>query len=259
MIDDRSLQRWLSTKGHYAGAVDGIAGRQTRRAIEAAVKAYGARGAASWDASRQRIAVEQMMMRDLGIDAGKVDGLVGSQTLFAWEQWQNAARDIEPLSSDVNHMPATFPRQRDMAAFYGKPGTGHVRLDLPFPMVLAWDLDREMRQITVHGKCHDSFKAALTNAHQHYGMAGIVDLGLNLFGGCYNNRKMRGGSQLSTHAYACAIDFDPARNQLRWGRDRARLAKPDARRFFELCNEQGLVGLGPERNYDWMHVQAARL
>ena len=61
------------------------------------------------------------------------------------------------------------------------------------------------------------------------GEAEIKALGLDLFGGCYNPRLMRGGSSLSTHSWATAINWDPEASQLKWGR---------------------------ERNYDWMHVQA---
>jgi len=61
------------------------------------------------------------------------------------------------------------------------------------------------------------------------------------------------------HAWSIAIDFDPARNKLSWNNTRARLAKPDAVKFWELWEAEGWVSLGRARNYDWMHVQAARL
>ena len=70
---------------------------------------------------------------------------------------------------------------------------------------------------------------------------------------------MRGGTQYSMHSWGIAIDFDPERNQLNWGRDRARLAAADCVPFWDIWEAEGWVSLGRARNFDWMHVQAARL
>jgi hypothetical protein len=61
------------------------------------------------------------------------------------------------------------------------------------------------------------------------------------------------------HAWSIAIDFDPARNQLSWSHTRARLAKPDAVKFWEFWESEGWVSLGRAKDYDWMHIQAARV
>lgn len=132
-------------------------------------------------------------------------------------------------------------------------------LALPYPMRIAWDKRKTVSRITIHSKCAESAGRALQRTLDHYGMEKIKELGLDLFGGCFNNRPMRGGSQLSMHAFACAIDFDPERNQLKWGRDRARLAKADCAKFWEFWEAEGWVPLGRARNFDWMHVQAARI
>ena len=70
---------------------------------------------------------------------------------------------------------------------------------------------------------------------------------------------MRGGTRWSTHAWGIAIDYDPDRNQLKWGRDRAAFARPEYDAWWRLWEEEGWVSLGRTRNYDWMHVQAAKL
>jgi hypothetical protein len=152
----------------------------------------------------------------------------------------------------------SWPRQRECSSFYGKPGTGHTMLIPPYPMVLAWDPQVSVPRFTINKKCADSAKRVLTKALAHYGEQKIRDLGLHLFGGCFNNRPMRGGSALSMHAYACAIDFDPARNQLKWNHKRARLAKPDAVRWWEFWEEEGWRSLGRKFDYDFMHVEAVR-
>lgn len=51
----------------------------------------------------------------------------------------------------------------------------------------------------------------------------------------------------------------PDRNQLKMGRDRAVFARPDYDVWWRCWEEEGWTSLGRTRNYDWMHVQAARL
>jgi hypothetical protein len=87
----------------------------------------------------------------------------------------------------------------------------------------------------------------------------IETLGLNLFGGCLNVRKMRGGSSWSIHSWGAAIDLDPDNNQLRWDNNKATFAKSDYDPFWEIVEKEGWTSLGRRKNYDWMHFQAARL
>jgi hypothetical protein len=149
-----------------------------------------------------------------------------------------------------------FPTQAECRRFYGAPGTNHMMLDLPYEM--TYD-GKPVKRITINKKCADSAFRALTQIAKEYNAADRKKLGLSIFAGCFNNRVMRGGTQLSMHAYACAIDFDPGRNQLKWGRDKARLAQPDCEAFWKAWEAEGWLSLGRARNFDWMHVQAARL
>lgn len=256
-IDHYSLQRALKSATFYKGKIDGDFGPKSRAAQAALLKSLGLNGIKP--ASRRLLALEQWVMREAGIEVGAIDGFNGPQTRYAKGEWQRYLRDINPTAADVAHQPATFPRQKDMAEFYGKPGTGHVMLDLPYPMRLAWDKSTTVTRTTINEKCAESAGRALQTALDHYGINGLRRNGLDLFGGCYNNRKMRGGSSLSTHAYAAAFDINPAANRLRWGRDRAAMAKKQCAPFLDAFEAEGWVSLGRERNYDWMHVQAARL
>jgi hypothetical protein len=70
---------------------------------------------------------------------------------------------------------------------------------------------------------------------------------------------MRGGSAWSTHAWGIAIDWNPSSNKLKWGREQATLARPEYDAWWDIWEEEGWLSLGRARNYDWMHVQAARL
>jgi hypothetical protein len=150
----------------------------------------------------------------------------------------------------------TWPTQAGVPDYFGARDENQTSLALPYPMRLAWDKGEIVRKISIHEKCHDSALRVLIRVADHYGTK-VSQLGLDLFGGCLNVRKMRGGSAWSMHSWGIAIDFDPERNQLKWGRDRARLAQPDCEMFWKFWEEEGWISLGRAKNYDWMHVQAA--
>lgn len=260
MMDWRSVQTLLARQGFLKQSdVDGVFGPKTRAAGLAAIRALKV-NASTWPRDRQEIAIGQWALRAAGFNPGIVDGYAGSDTKLALEHWQNSLRlPAGPAAND--HLPAStgqWPRQKDMPAFYGAPGTGHVRMPLPYVMRLAWDRSSEVTSITINGKCAASARRVFEAVLAHYGLAEIQRLGLDLFGGCFANRAMRGGTNLSTHAFACAIDMDPEHNQLRWGRDRARMAQPEYAAFIDAFEAEGWISLGRERNYDWMHFQAAR-
>lgn len=162
----------------------------------------------------------------------------------------------EPVAETVRNV---WPRQKDLVRFYGEVGKNQTRLSLPFPMRLAWQKSTIVRRISVHQKVHDSAARCFARIADAYDESARRDLGLDLFGGSLNVRRMRGGSRWSTHAWGIAIDFDPERNQLRWKAPRARLSHQDAETFWRIWEDEGWVSLGRARDFDWMHVQAARL
>jgi len=153
----------------------------------------------------------------------------------------------------------TWPRESELNEFYGPKGENLVQIVPPYPMFLTWSPFAQVKKISINRRCADTFLVLLERVKKTYSEAGIESIGLNKFGGCSMVRLKRGSkTQWSTHSWACAFDFDDQRNQLKWGRDRARLAKSDAKEFWAICDDLGLVGLGPLKNYDWMHVQACR-
>lgn len=155
-----------------------------------------------------------------------------------------------------------WPTQANVRAFYGEPGgpactAGMV--DLPYRMRIAWAPKDTITRFRCHTKVEKAFERIFAATLTHYGESKIQALGLDLFGGCYNLRQMRGGKSWSMHSWGIAVDLDPARNQLKWGRDRAVFAKPDYAKFWEIVESEGMLSLGRVRNCDWMHFQAARL
>lgn len=132
-----------------------------------------------------------------------------------------------------------------------------VRLKLPYPMRLAWDTKTIIRSILVHPVIKGPLENVLRSVAADYTPQQIEELGLNLFGGCYNYRKMRGGDDWSTHSWAIAVDFDPERNQLKWGAKQAMIDNPEYECFRNAMRANGFVSLGELSNYDWMHFEAS--
>jgi hypothetical protein len=225
------IQSRLKELGIYTGTPDGRHGAMTNSAIR----------------GFQRIS---------GL---KVDGIVGPMT--EKELWPAPIpeRDKPQPEAAVPPDVPMWPRQKDVERFYGPVGSNQVMLELPFEMRLAWDKRQIIRRFSCHEKVHDSALRCFIAISNEYDSKARALTGIDLFGGCLNVRKMRGGSRWSMHAWGIAIDFDPARNQLRWGKDKARLAMPDCKRFWEIWEDAGWVSLGRSAGYDFMHIQAARL
>ena len=72
-------------------------------------------------------------------------------------------------------------------------------------------------------------------------------------------RELRWLHQRAMHSWGIAIDYDPDNNALHWGRDRASFALPAYDKWWDYWEAEGWVSLGRAKNFDWMHVQAARV
>lgn len=206
--------------------------------------------------ARLEVAVIQAYLREKGYNPGIIDGYFGPQTDYALEQWLDAM----PNFLDFTPVKPVWPKEVDVPSFYGDRGVNQRLVSCPYRLVLAWNQDAEVTRISLHEKVADSAAIAMENVLNTYGAAKIKAFGLDQFGGSLNVRLKRGSAkQWSMHSWGIAIDWYPQRNQLKWGRDRAVFAKPEYNDFFDIWGEQGWVSLGRERNYDWMHIQAARL
>lgn len=142
---------------------------------------------------------------------------------------------------------------------FGKPnetGAGYlVMIDLPYPMRIAWDKKTSVKRMSCHKDIAEPLKAVFADLLAHYGYDKIKELGIDLFGGCFNFRKMRNGSSYSVHSWALAVDFDPERNKLNETARTARFARPEYKPMIDIFYKHGFVSLGREANYDWMHFQ----
>lgn len=148
---------------------------------------------------------------------------------------------------------------QELIDFFGEPGTNLITIDLPFPLRLAWDLSKEVNKTTCNKKVADSLYNILDETAKHYGINYIEGLGIDIFGGCFNKRLKRGSkTQWSCHAFGIAIDLNPLRNKLLWGKDKALFSKPMYKPMIDIFYKYGWYSLGVEKDYDWMHFQACK-
>ncbi|NIZ11103.1 M15 family metallopeptidase [Pseudooceanicola sp. HF7] len=266
------IQQLCAAAGWYSGAIDGDAGPQTLQAVAQAELHHRASfvgDPSGWPQSRRLIAAGQVGLAQQGFEPGSVDGYAGQNTAEALTAWHDAALGRvaavgrKPLDAPRSHPEqARYPRQADMQAFYGPAGGPQCtagKVDLPFPMLIAWNKSQSVTRFSCHEKLARPLSDIFRHALAHYGQADIERLDLNLFGGCFNYRKMRGGASLSVHAYGAAVDLNPERNQLRWGADRAQFAGPDYVPFWNIVMAHGGTPAGYAWGKDWMHFQFARL
>lgn len=122
-----------------------------------------------------------------------------------------------------------WPTQAAVPNFFGKIEIGRnglptdnsesrmlkqINLPIGYPMRLAWDTGTTVKRLTCHRQVAQSLSQILQRVLDQYGFEWIQKHGMDLFGGCYNFRPMRGSHVLSMHSYGIAIDLDPEHNPL---------------------------------------------
>lgn len=266
-LSTRDVQRLLTAAGYYNGGIDGDAGPKTLTAVDRILSSH-VRELTDRDMNprRRMVAAAQLVLKHAGYEPGAIDGYSGHNTHEAFNAWAyqqehgkaETFRDFDGGLFDKRD-DDTWPVQADVLRFYGPVGKNQTRVRLPYKMRLAWNTSETVSSFSCHEKVADAMGGIFARTFDAYGYDRIKALGLDLFGGCLNVRKMRGGSSWSMHSWGIAVDLDPANNQLRWGRDRAKFAKPEYDEFWRIVEAAGAVSLGRARNYDWMHFQFAHL
>lgn len=259
------IQRVLAVAGFYRGAIDGILGDQSAKAIDAVLDGHD-----NWSIQRRGVAAVQVILNSMQINAGAVDGLAGNLTQGAMLEWEHRQVRSTPFELDRTPIrPSTgkenigFPLQRNCAAYYGRPGPEIVAqlatFEPPYDMVIDYEQGQRVKTITLHKKCIKSAEQAYKLVLAEYGFYRIKELGLDRFAGSYVPRKMRGGTSWSMHAYGCAIDTFAGKNGLTTRAPQALFSHVEYKKWFDIWESVGWVSLGREIGRDWMHVQAAKL
>jgi hypothetical protein len=141
-------------------------------------------------------------------------------------------------------------------AKYGPPGLSNIVLvDIPYPMVLAWDKTKTVNRVRCHKLIVPNLLGVLNDLLATYGVKEIKKLGIDLFGGLYEYRLIRGGSKLSRHSWGIAIDLDPARNGNLTKFKNAAFSKPAYKSMIDIFYKHNFISYGIELGRDAMHFE----
>ena len=161
---------------------------------------------------------QQIGLKTLGFKPGPADGLDGPRTQKALDE-SAAARfgsKTEAKKSDGSQPPRPKPTTSDKTRIFGKAGSPAMSTFAPpYPMTFSWG--GNVSKIGCHNMIAAPLQAALGEIAEK-GEAWIKRYGLDLYSGCFNYRRARGGRSLSDHAWAIAIDINPDanKNQQTW-------------------------------------------
>lgn len=192
----------------------------------------------------------KLVQKKLGVT---VDGIAGKKT------WAAIATALG-VNTNTKAV-AKFPTQavvRSGVSIFGKPGDESNLVNIK-PAYQLYYCGKPVKTIRVHKLIAPNVEAALKEILAHYGLAEIKRLGLDQYSGSYNYRKSTNGSSLSMHAWGIALDFAAEKNTYSMKKPQASLSHPDCEMWWKIWEKHGAVSLGRECNYDWMHLQFARL
>ena len=149
----------------------------------------------------------------------------------------------------------------EIEKIFGRPGDDRnlVTVPMPYPRRIAWDLKVITNRMQCHKLVAPIFQKIHTEILAHYGLKEIQRLEIDIFGGCYNFRKMRGGSDWSRHSWGIAEDLNPSKNDLKTPFAKAQFAKPEYKKMIDIYYSNGFVNKGVEDGKDAMHFQIQRL
>lgn len=213
----------------------------------------------------------QHRLNEIGFGPLLEDSIPGARTSLAIKKFQFSKgltpdgipgpKTIQALGL-VSETPAiVHPKGRmlttaEIIKEYGEPGPQNlIVMDLPYPMRIEWAPGTFCRKIQFHKKAADRLHQVFVDILAAYGLEQIKALGIDLYAGAYNLRKMRGGSEWSRHSWGIATDLYSEKNLLHQHHDTALFATPPYQKMIECFYKNGFVGLGPEEDRDWMHFQ----
>ncbi|MEG0024432.1 MAG: hypothetical protein RR719_03665 [Akkermansia sp.] len=235
-----NIMNWQTIQKHLNIPVDGIPGSQTALQVAHSLNL----SQHDWKSIQTALKIT-------------ADGIPGENTAQAVSQ---ALGILEEKRGTLPQWPTQTEIRSNKSLFgYSGDSVPLVSVSIPYCMKLSWDTSSQTTKISCHQLIAEPIKRIFEEVFTYYGSIRINQLGLNLYGGCFNDRKIVGGVSKSMHAWGIAIDLDPEHNGLKIHRPNARFSAREYEPFWEIIENQGAVSLGRERDYDWMHFQFARL
>lgn len=190
----------------------------------------------------------KLVQKKLGVT---VDGIAGKNT------WAAIAKALGVTTTTKSNLP-TQAVVRSGVSIFGKAGDESNLVNIK-PAYQLYYCGKPVKTIRVHKLIAPNVEAALKEILAHYGIEKIKALGLDQYSGSYNYRKSTNGSALSMHAWGIALDFAAEKNAYKMKKPQATLSHPDCNKWWEIWEKHGAVSLGRECDYDWMHLQFAKL
>jgi hypothetical protein len=187
----------------------------------------------------------------------KVDGVAGPQT---WATLRGARPTVAPtpapavpVTGAVRFAAVTRAQAPQVFGAAGNARAEAGRCYLPFRHVLAWNLSETITQFRCHELIAPTMTWVFAEAAKHYGEAEYRRLRLDRWAGCFNPRRVRGGTAWSIHAYGVAVDTDSERNGLHTPTANSPLARPEYAPFWAIVEASGGLSFGKKYGRDWMH------
>lgn len=157
-----------------------------------------------------------------------------------------------------------LPRETydEMTKFYGTPSRNPNNLEwFSFPCDDVRLYDRNGARLKdysgdarIDHRTHKLLAGRLTNAlAEIFFLLGEEEFrrqGWHVYGGSHNYRPKVGGSSLSTHSWAAAIDMNPSENPFK------QTSTTFAASAIDVMERWGFLSGGRAWNKDWMHFQA---
>ncbi len=218
--------------------------------------------------------LEQERLKAKNLYQGAIAGWAGPATVAAWRQSHGLVPTPPPVVMPDPPTPGDLPRPAEyytlprettaaMTAYYGAPSSSPDYLAwFSFPMLTRlYDRggaflgdkvgDDGLPDHRTHRLLAGRLQAALSEIYATLGRDEYVRQGWHVYGGSHNYRKKVGGSSLSTHSWALAVDMNPDENPY------ARTASTFSPQSIDIMEKWGFLSGYRAWGKDAMHFQAA--